>query len=701
MMALIRLICLSLLLLAPVHAQTLAVPDATLPAPVTLPPRPLPDLSQLPDLIAAFDRAAETYRHFRTLDPPLDERVLALNLDPQAAFLMLRDEVASVQYDGHLRDPVSLFGAGGGNAYDKALALAVLLARMGYDTQLVTGTAPSPPPPATCGTGVIDPEAWRLTRLGPDVLTRLPLRAAASYAPLRPHLAPQDQPATPPTAPHVWVQMRDGADWVNLDPWLAGTAYGDAPAGPGTPLETAPPNHAIRLILTLETLSDGRLRHMDILNESFDVPAVSRAMLAMGFGPEIEGIGGGITAALSGLQGSGPRMVASLMLNGEVWKSRAFTAPGLRAGLEGFAEGGDDETTTALFLTVTSQVPGQPDHSETRAIFDLVPAPHRLSEAETLTQDTLLPVTMGKIYPAPLESLRQIVISNGGMSQRLSAALAVRQITEVPGLLSRNRDGLSDGWDMLQTTWIEASRIALAAETLLRARPPHDGACAVMDRPRVLIWGTASAGGDRVQQWLDWAIDGLGVQGGDATAQAELRLWHGALQAALETEALMWVTLSPEDSVPLDDAALLPLAQDLPEAAADRDRGYLTLADAGMPADLWWRVNPASGAADARGVMHGNTRWLEWGAERASAARTAATTSTSTVSEAEIAHVYSRSSAQLLAEVERDLAAAEAAAKQPRCGGNEYMILGTCVSIPASIATGVTVASAIAYALLG
>ncbi len=688
-------------------AGPLAPPAATAMPPTALPPRPVPDPAKATDVKAKFDRAVDLYHHFRDQGPDMAARVLALDLDPGEAFQIMRDRVQSIPYDGHLRDPAAVFDAGGGNAYDKALALADLLARMGYDTQLVgTGEPSSPVTELRCGSGAVDGAAWQVTQLGPDVLARVPLRAAASYALLRGSLAPAmpDQPGL--SQGHVWVQMRDGATWVDLDPWLATTTYGEHPAGQGAALQTPPMAHVIRLVLTLETLQGSEVSLRDILSAELDVPDATRSLIALGFGPKVEGLGGGLAEALGGLEGNGVQMVATLMINGETRQSDPFSAPGAaRPKMDGFLDTGESPAqTTALFLTITSLVPGQADHAETRSIFDLVPPALRLNDPLALDPSHLLPARMGKHYPAALESLRLFVVSNGAPAPRLAAAVSVQQLVTLADFLARSNAGLVDGWDILWATWAQANRIELAAETLFKARPSHLGACPTMDRPRVLISGMASAGADRVQQWLDWAIDDFGVTGGDAAAQAETRLWHGTLQAALEKEALMQITLTPDEVMPLDKGPMQPLSSatlaDLGrEAAQDRARGYVTLADAAVTSGLWWRVNPQTGAADARALMHGNASILEWGAERASAASRFGNGAVE-ISEAEEAYIASRSNAQLLAEINQDLARAEAAAAKPQCGGNEYLILGTCVSIPISIAVGVAVSGAIAYALL-
>jgi hypothetical protein len=684
-------------------APDFAVPAADAPAPGELPPRPNPDPEAEIDAMGLIERTTGLYAHFRAAEPPLDERVLGLEIDPARAFALIRDTVQSIPYVGHLRDTEAVLSAGSGNAVDKALALADLLGRMGYDARLVQGDASVPAPDlAACGTGTVDPEAWKLTGLGPEVLARIPLRAAATYGLLHDALSPSDTATEPALAPHVWVQVREGADWVDLDPWLPGTAYGDHPGGTGQVLDQPPEPHAVSISLQLETLREGELRQTEILQMTLQMPDAADDLVLLTFAPETGGIGGSVASALDALNGTGQKMVGVLFVNDQNTPSRAFAAPGQSQTEDGgfLSDGGaEGDVTTALFLEVTSRTPGQPDHSERRTIIDIVPPAARLDAGTAIDPAQLLPVTQGDAYPAALESLRQIIVTNGGMSRRMMAAQTADQVMNLGDVLTRASQDALTPWDLFWSSWLEARRVALASEVILNARPEHAGSCAVITRPRVMIWGMAATGTDDMLRWLDWTIDDIAVIGGTAVSQAEMRLWHGALQAALEKEALMRLALLPDDLVPLDRSVMTPLSDAQlaglgAEPAADLARGYVTLASADLPAETWWRVDPVSGSADARGLFHGNVYGHltpgMWGAERATIGRQTEVAA-QRISQAQQAYHESRTNQQLLAEIRRDMRLAEQAARQPKCGGNEYMILGSCVSIPISIATGVGV----------
>ena len=680
-----------------------AVPDPAAPA-QTLPDRP--DLGQNPDLQAALTRSLTLFGKLNLTEPTFADKVLALDLDPRAAFDLVQ-RLHSIPYGGRLRDPASVLAAGGGNAHDKAATLAALLAGMGYDTRLVTGTAPSAGVALTCGSGAVDAEVWRLTGLGQAVLARIPVRAAASYRVLRPLLDPPDQSApdqpapdqpapdqpAPDTGPHVWLQMRDGADWVDLDPWAPDTPWGDHPAGTGDPLVDPPAPQTVVVSLTREVLREGGLIRDTILEERLDMPEAAQSLVALGFGPVRTGIGSAQTGILTEVVDGAPDMVARLIINGRTVESSAFAVPGVASGGAGFLGEGGTEVTTGLWLTVTSTVPGAADHAETRRILDLVPDAQRRSGVVEVA--ALIAPAPGARYPRALEGLQQLILSNGGSSRRLMAARAALQVADLSAVVARLNSGALDPWDMIHASWLEAMRVALAAEVLIDSRPAHGGACAVVDRPRVMIWGIAPLDATHDLRWLDWTLDDIGLLGGNAVARAEARLWQATLSAALEKEALLRLAQAPADAIPLDAGAMVPRdpAAMAAEQAEDQARGFAVLTSAGMGdgaagGSVWWRLDQGSGRADARTAGLGNAWWLS--------ALNFSRAGVVTVSEAAAAAAPSAESAEMQAlyrqAVNQVNGVRAAEAERPNCfDSNGYLTLLCNVSIPASIAIGTTV----------
>lgn len=611
------------LALSPLPGLAQTLPVWTLPqgpAPTSLPPRSDPDLTRRPDYLALESRAYDRMDAFAAAEPPLPERVLALNLDPQAAFALLRDGVQSQPYAGRLRAPEDVLLAGAANPHDKAAALADILGRMGYDTRLVVGTAPAPVPANPC-TPTDPTEAWALTELGPSVALRVQARAAASYALLAPVLALADQPP-PDTGPHVWLQIRDGADWVDLDPWAPGTAWGAAPMGPGTPLTDLPQAQAVTVSITVEYLAeDGTLARDEVMSERLEFPEANGSLVALTFAPQIKGVGGTQARVLAEIAGGTAGLVASLRVNDRIAESAPFAAPGAKGEQAGFLAQAGARQTTGVWMTLTSSGPGRADHSETRPILDLVPP--ALRGQPGLDPAALLPATPGLYLPRGLEGLRQIILSNGGTSRQLVAARTGLEMRGALEVLLREEAGNSDPLDLIWSSFLEAGRISLAAETLIRARPAEAGACLRIGAPRALVWGAGPGADGKGLRWLDWMLDDVAVQGGDAQAQGRLRLWHGTVQAALEKEALMYVLQAAPDLIALDRAPLTDRAAGA-EGEADRARGYLTLAGEGLEEGQWWRVNPVTGAADARVALLGNAGFIRPGSNAVNAANAGA-----------------------------------------------------------------------------
>jgi hypothetical protein len=654
-------------------------PDQT---PQALPPRI--DPKGLPDFNAAALRAIDILDAYTLSEPPLEDRVLTLNLDAKAAFALVRDTLQSQPYGGHLRDPSQVFWAGGGNAYDKAATLAELLGKMGYDTRLVTGTAPSPAPDVACA-GAFDASAWRLTGLGPSVLARIRVRAEASYAALHPLLTPVDAAASDPV-PHIWLQMRDGADWVDLDPWLPGTVWGAHPGGPSAPLTETPQPQAVTLTLTVEKLADGQLQREDILSSRLEMPDANGALVALIFGPKVKGVGGSVAKVLAELQGGTGEMVATLLINDREETSAPFAAPGTGSNGVGFLAEAGTQVTTGLWLTLTSTAPGAADHSEVRTIIDLVPAALRMTEGAVVDPAALLPAATGAHLPLALEGLRQIFLSNGGTSHREIAGRKALQMDSAVDLLIRAQSDSPDPWDTIWTSYLEAGRLAMAAETLMRAKPGHNGACLQTARPRALIWGMTPVADDGMLRWLDWTLDDVAVQGGDAAAQAEQMLWHGAVQAAVEKEALMYVSQGPADQFALDTGPMTALGPNglSVEAAQDQARGYLTVVGAAMPPGMWWRLDPATGKTDARLADLGNgAGYIRPGAGALRGGAATVTDISRSVAQMERdAALRSRIGPDAFRRAmaaRRQAQAAEAALERQRAAANEYLMLAKIV----------------------
>ncbi len=430
------------------------------------------------------------------------------------------------------------------------------------------------------------------------------------------------------------------------------------------------------------------------------------------FGPEHEGVGGLVSETLSALQGGSAEMVATLLVGMEPKKSRAFAAPGVAAAVGGlFDAGPEEEITTAMTLRLTGLVPGQPDAVMLRPIFDIVP-PNLRDSSEPIPPEALGSIAMGRRYPVALESLRHIVLGNGGLSAHLASVRVGAMLGDLPEAFRLFQAGTPDPQSIIWNGWVQASTVALVSEELIRARPVGEG-CITMTRPRALIWGVSAISPDQSVYWYDWALDDVDIANAtDAPAAWRMKLWHGALQAGLEREAILNQLAAPTGSIAVDPGAMQEPAPEIltrlgPEAAADRAGGFDLFTAPGLSASEWWRVDPLTGRADVRFAFYGNsgpfvpqpghgiTRLGEAAIDRLSAR-----------------YFHHGTEANWRAYMQRVMHDAEQLAKKwevedrlKRSRGNEYLIILLTVSIPISLeagaAIGGTVNQGVIFALYG
>lgn len=704
-----------------------------------LPPQGPIDFSALPDrpvlsAVEPFDygKALETalsrIRHFEEVELRLEDIALSAMLDPEAVFTYVRDEIRTEPYQGHLRRPEAVIAAGGGNDHDKARTLAALLRSMGYDTRLVQAPMTSDMAEAiqfaACEkVGKSDDQVWRLAALQGATMERVKARAERSFNALRdamagtslPDLSQKDSKQN-----HIWVQARIDQDWVDLDPTLTDAKFGTKPATVGEILTDAIASHTVSISLELETLTNGKLRHKTILTQRLPVPETTEQPISLFFGPATDGVGSELTNALGGVIGKTPSMRAIMTVAGKSFKSSPFTTPGRPENTTDFFKEKQTEINTAITLHIKSEVPGQTASEEKRIIFDLLNTQQRLAAAEGDAPDfeTIAEPQIGKRYPAELESMRQIVLGNGGLSRRLAALRMSGVLLELPETMQQLSVGEPDPEALIWYSWIAASTIALASEELMRAHPINEGICILADRPRLLVSGVQILPQGGMVNWIDWTLDDIGIAGDTSGSKAaitarQMRMWHGALQSGLETEAILTQNAAPNGAIPPEEGEIVPLvgadlAKRGSEAGSDLDRGFKLFASQDMSDDSWWRVDPQTGRSDARFTFAGNARPFfpkpGDGAIRsgiADAGRTASEMASDPNGFKQRLQRDLREQLRREAEAKRK---ADALRKKSK-GGNEYTIVLGNVSITistyAGAAIGTTIMLAVAYALFG
>lgn len=693
-----------------------------------LPERPVPAVDEALDYVKALETALSRNTHFEQAEPRLEDIALSVMLEPEAAFAYIRDEIRTQPYQGHLRQPDAVMAARGANDHDKAQTLANLLRLMGYDTRLVeapmTADMAEAIQTASCGKAVRSGDRiWKLAALQSETMARVKARAERSFSALHDALPDAALPDPFPSASnqrHVWVQARIGRDWVDLDPTLESNEFGAMPAVAGKVLTDTIAPHTVSITLELESLIKGKLRRQRILTQRLSVPEMTEQPVTLFFGPATEGIGGGLTNALGGLTGQAPSMRAVMTVSGRMFKSSPFAAPGRVSESTDLFQKEREETVTAITLHIRSEVPGQAASEEERVILDLLSAEQRQSVADGEIPDlsAIADPKMGQKYPASLESIRQIVLGNGGLSPRLAALRISGLLLELPETVQQMSVGKPDPEAVMWYSWVAASTVALASEELMRARPASDGICIMADRPRMLISGIQILSEGGIVNWVDWTLDDIGIAGtldkpGADTAARLLRMWHGALQSGLETEAILTQNGAPNGAIPAEEGSLIPLVGDQlsvrgSEAGRDSDRGFNLFSSEDMSAEAWWRLNPQTGRADARFAFAGNARPFFPKPGDGAVRRGIASAAETAEGMAKDPKGYkARFQRDLRAQLQREAEAkrkADALRKKSK-GGTEYTILLGNVSITISAHAGAGIGTAImlaiGYALYG
>ena len=198
--------------------------DAGLDVPDTLPERP----NMTFDGVAA--RAGSIVSATDPADWNLGPLAERLEYAPEAAFQFVRDSIGYDPYPGVLRGARGTLAARAGNDIDRALLLQALLDRMVVPSRLVVGTLDDASTGRLLARSFLAP-ARALPSMPIDSrevgdLPALAARAHRDYAVVRQTLGARDAQmdgsanaaAASEARQHVWVQMRFGTEWLDLDP---------------------------------------------------------------------------------------------------------------------------------------------------------------------------------------------------------------------------------------------------------------------------------------------------------------------------------------------------------------------------------------------------------------------------------------------------------------------------------------------------
>jgi|GEM_PF-6534920 hypothetical protein len=561
----------------------------------------------------------------------LDDLATQFGNDPEAAFNFVRDRIRTEPYVGTLRNPASVIAASGGNSQDKSELLLVLLRKMGLDARIaeapLTAVIAARLNGSNCQIALpVDAHIGQLIGLSDPATSRAIVRAQRDYARLRDAVpALTDAKLALSTAfgeRHYWVQYRDANGWRDVDPTVPDMQAGEAMAEAVALSEGGIDPHLVTIAVTVETLRDGKLREQSILSQDFIARDSDETMIQLAFTPATPGTGGILNDAFGDTLNVTPKLKPVLVVDFVPTLGGAFAQPGPAAS-GGLSDTSQDDPVTAVWLDITSISPQGINRKARRALIDILPFTAR--QSGDISADAILTPVAGLRHPQDLEGLTQILITNGGLDGRNDAYRAAYIFKSWNETLAAVIDGTIAPEILGWISWTTAHGLATGAERATRDLQTEDGkTCGFYGHANVMLSTIYSTNDDTIESSIDWAIDGIDVTSAipdpDPTDVQAMRLWYGAVRSAIETEV---VSAGIEGGHVVSTSVLLdgPLAPLSAERAAemeslmvqrDVENGYLIMSGQSGDASAWWRVDPITGATDARMAELGNIGFT-WG----------------------------------------------------------------------------------------
>ncbi len=697
--------------LALAQSTPLALPPAgAVPeTPVRDTPAPRPetiDIGAIEDAaLAQADRLPAA-----TWEVPALALELAFDLPGMHAFV--RDHVALDPYPGVLRGAQGTLSARAGNAWDQALLLHALVDANGYDVRFAFGTLDAAAAAALLATAPTGARVPLDDAPMADVLAvnvgRIGDRARRDHALLLGVLdgrvaggAEEDRTAL--VRDHVWVQaLDDDGVWRDLDP---AAPFGETLTAAESTAAALPDGvqHEVVVRAVAETLEGGVLAESIVLEERFDAATAAGSEIWFYLQPDREGMGGAIATLFEGAA-----WLPVLLVDGEVRRGTAFELGGSAGGLFGgdfFGSAGAD--LVALRLELETRGPNLDPASSTRVLYDRA-APTARAAGE-IDADGLTPLPDDGA-PLAFGGLHHVLVSTGGASPRehaIARAYAANfAANELRSEGAVREYGLGD---LLLPMAVADQTLVVASERAIVDGLAGDGARAFVGRPRVYLASLLPFPDvpDGTARLIDLALDGVDVaaaQGAPADVAARHRLWYGALQTALETEATLQAARAVDPETATFDSVSLAMAGAelrVVEPADVTGSEGLALQDALADGHLavlvgdearFWAIDPRTGATRSvfePGVhpgFNGGGNYVNSSGGGPRYVIDPRTGNTTGYIKDGVEYRYGR--------------------KPPgRCsGGTEYVVLLGCVSIPASMTvgmvTGVVIVAVVSWSIV-
>jgi hypothetical protein len=702
-------------------SSAVALPSATdLAADGALSPDDAPAVQ--PEVIDLDEVGAAALARVEAFTGPgwdIEELATTIGEDPETAFEFVQDHIGFDPYHGVLRGAHGTLVGRAGNAWDRALLLKALLEAQGHTAQLVRGTLDD----ETAATVLVrslagpleplaDPDPADILGLDLETLTTRARRdhawLAESLGPRYDELGSGDAPGIATVADHVWVRLL-GNDPVDLDPTFAEMEPGATLAAGGEALDEPPADmlHRLRVAVVATSIGDEGLSQERLL----DVPVVAAEVADEEIWLSFQADGSGLGATLLDALGEAAWVPVLSIGADDVSGEPLELGAGDEAADFFFGEGGTPEL-ALLTLELTAESPSQEPITAERILLDRVAPADRM--AGVFDAALLAPLPSGGVPVPALGEIHQVLVSNGGADLR---AHAVNRAVAVGWSGSYATDptfseGLDLG-DLFYPLAVANQTIVQASEHMLTPGIGSAGeARAYIGRPRAYLVTFAPYAGvaDGSAITTDLALDGVDVvatEAAPAGVSGRVRLWHGVLQQALETE-LARVRAAAVDpatveltSVSLDMDA--PPSLVTPEAIDTVDIDRLALRDALAGGALalvvddsdggaFWAVDPATGRT--RSVVEpGLHMGFIGGGNYVNSVNSG------------VRYVVDPKTGRTLGVIRNGKFIPSHRSPPGRCsGGTEYVIVLGCVSIPASmtvgLVTGVVIVAIVAWSIV-
>jgi hypothetical protein len=652
---------------------------------------------QAAEQLESLFKALETAEREEPAEPYDAAAVVAkVGKDPAQLLAWVRDQTSWAPYRGVLRGPTGVLLDRIGSSVDRAMLLAELLKTAGHEARLARANLSAdaaksllskvrPVPKFSAEAAAADDQA-KIKKYAADFgLNEAELRDSAAKAASESDRVSQgttrrlDEAAPAVLAAvgeqsgakgadeaarlnamrdHWWTQLRQGGNWVDLDPLLPDAQAGKAAVAAQQTLAptavAADEWHRVTIRAVVEQSTDGKLAEKEAFSHELR-PAtligtrVTFRNVPLDWPTGEAAPGHGDAAAWRGALLKQKQWVPQLLVGAEAFGKASFddtgethsspksgggnpvggigvSAGGALGGFGGaFGGGGGGEAKkvlTAEWIEYELRLPGEKPRKIRRQIFDLVGPAARASAKSS-----------GQAIEAPQWNDEQRLDASGRLLDEVDVAI---QVCRLPGKFTshlaarrmlENRKALVDA--MRDPNSVSAAQIAKAvplpgpayALASQRGRTGDTASDLYFDRPNILTHhqfvATGANDGLALRRAYDVVCNDVGVRPDAGAAAFQVRLRQGVRDTALEAAAVpdgqksenaidpfladlskgeKWLTIRSAKDESLQNAELPADAK--ARIAQDLSAGYVVLAPAKAGADApvrWWRVDPKTG----------------------------------------------------------------------------------------------------------